>query len=154
MIGIEVAAPDKLDLVARVLRDLGDKDLRRELYAGLNRATKEVRAEAKAEAGRRLPQRGGLARTVSGARLSTRRVGGRNPGVRVVAKGLNQLSLLDKGAVIHPVFGNRDVWVTQKITGGWFSDPMEGSRDEIAREIDGMLDDVAAKAVRRLGLAA
>lgn len=150
MLELDVDPPDKLDLVARTLRDLGDKDLSRELFRGLNRASTKLKAAAKAEAGRRLPQRGGLARRVAGAKLSTRRVAGRNPGVKIQAKGMAQLAGMDAGQVLHPVFGNRDVWVTQDITGGWFSEPMEAGRDEAAAAIDDMLDDLAQQVARRL----
>ncbi len=150
MFDAKVDTPDKLDLVARVLRDLGDKDLSRELFRGLNRATTKLKADAKDEAGRRLPQRGGLAQRVAGARLSTRRKGGRNPGVAIVAKGMDQLAAMDAGQVKHPVYGNRDVWVSQQVTGGWFSDPMAAGKDDVARDVEEVLDDLAAKIARRL----
>ena len=150
MIDPSIDPPDKLDLVVRTLRDLGDKDLARELSKGLNRATKDLKADAKAEAGRRLPQRGGLAARVAGAKLSTRRRSGRNPGVRIQAAGMAQLSGMDAGQVKHPVFGNRDVWVTQQIAGGWFSDPMEAGGPAVARAVEAVLDDVANQAARRL----
>lgn len=146
----EVDAPDRLDLVARTLRDIGDKDLSRELFKGLNRATTKMKAEAKAEAGKRLPQRGGLARRVAGAKLSTRRRGGRNPGVRIQAAGMPQLAGMDAGRVLHPVYGNRDVWVPQEITGGWFSEPMEAGKDEAAAAIEDTLEEIAIEAARRL----
>jgi hypothetical protein len=148
---IKVEAPDKLDLVARTLRDLGDKDLSRELYRGLNRATTKLKADAKEEASKRLPRAGGLARRVAGAKLSTSRRGGRNPGVSIRAKGMAQLAGMDAGRVSHPVFGNRDVWVTQDITPGWFSDPMEAGKGEVKVAIEDVLDDLATQAARRLG---
>lgn len=145
MLDVEAQAPDRLVLVGKILKDLGDKGLQRELYRGLNRASMKLKADAKAEAGRRLPQRGGLAKRVAGAKLSTRRRGGRNPGVSIQAKGMAQLAGIDAGQVKHPVFGNRDVWVTQDITSGWFSEPMEAGRDEAAAAIGEALDDLAVK---------
>lgn len=148
-----VKAADKLDLVARTLRDLQDKGLTRELTKALNRATDELKREAKDEAGKRLPQRGGLAQRVAQSKLSTRRRSGRNPGIRITAKGLDQLEAMDRGFVKHPVWGNRDVWVTQEITPGWFSDPMEQGRPEVARRIEQALDELAAELARRLSVA-
>lgn len=149
-VDIKIDAPDRLDLVARVLRDMGDKDLARELYRSLNRATTKLKAEAKDEAGRRLPHRGGLARRVAAAKLSTSRRGGRNPGVSIRARGMDQLAGMDAGRVKHPVFGNRDVWVTQSITPGWFSDPMKDGADEARDAIENAMDDVAVQVARRL----
>lgn len=150
MLDPKIEAPDKLDLVARILRGLGDKELSRELYRGLNRATTKLRADAKAEAGRRLPQRGGLAARVAAARLSTRRRGGRNPGVRIQASGMDQLARMDEGQVKHPVYGNRNVWVTQQISDGWFSEPMEAGKGEAAAAIEEALDDVAIQVARKV----
>jgi hypothetical protein len=146
MIDISVDPPD-LALLARVLKDIGDKDLSRELYRGLNRVTTELKADAKAEAGRRLPHRGGLAARVAGAKLSTSRARG---GVSIRAKGMAQLARMDDGQVKHPVFGNRDRWVTQEVTGGWFMDPMEAGRPEVTKAVVVLLNDLAEKAVHRL----
>lgn len=145
-----IEPPDKLDLVASVLRALGDKDLSRELYRGLNRASTDLKRDAKDEAGRRLPRRGGLAARVANSRLSTGRRGGSNPGVVIRARGMDQLGLMDRGAVRHPVYGNREAWVTQDITGGWFSDPMEAGRPKVVGAIEDVLDDLAVKVARRL----
>lgn len=150
MLDASATPPEKLDLVARTLRGLGDKDLSRELFRGLNRATTKLKADARAEAGERLPRRGGLAARVAKAKLSTRRKGGRNPGVTIQAKGMAQLAGMDAGAVKHPVYGNRDVWVTQQITPGWFSEPMEAGRDEAFDAIEEVLDDLAAQLALRL----
>jgi hypothetical protein len=149
MIEADVDPPD-LAAVARALRDLGDKDLNRELSRGLNRASAELKADAKAEAGRRLPQGGGLAARVAGAKLSTRRKSGRNPGIAIQASGMSQLAGMDEGRVMHPVYGNRDVWVTQEITAGWFSEPMEAGKDEAAAAIENVLEDMASQVARRL----
>jgi hypothetical protein len=149
MLETTIDGADKVALVAKALRDLGDRDLSRELSRGLNRVTDGLKEDAKEEAGKRLPHRGGLAERVLQAKLSTRRKSGRNPGIRISAKGMDQLELMDQGLVRHRVFG-QDVWVTQKITGGWFSDPMEAGRDDVERAIEGVLDEVAVKLAHRL----
>lgn len=146
-------AAEKLDLVASTLRDLQDKGLTRELSKALNRATEELKRDAKDNAGEVLPHRGGLAERVKAAKLATRRRSGRNPGLRITAKGLDQLEAMDRGFVKHPVWGNRDVWVTQEVTPGWFTTPMEDGRVEVARRIDEALDELAAELARRLTVA-
>jgi hypothetical protein len=139
-----------LDTVARALRSIGDKDLSRELYRGLNRVTTDLKKDAKDEAVRRLPRRGGLGAKVGASRLSTHRRGGRNPGVIIRAKSITQLASIDAGVVKHPVYGNRGVWVTQEVTGGWFTDPMFAGRDEIVGALDVLLEDLATKAAHRI----
>lgn len=146
----EVRGAEKLGKVAKDLRRLGDKELSKELYAGLNRATKPMRANAKKSAENNLPRAGGLNKRVARARFSTRRRGGKNPGVKIVAKGMDQLALMDKGTVRHPVYGNRGRWVNQPIPDaeGWFTKPMEDGKPEAQREIVKALDAVAKKIPR------
>jgi hypothetical protein len=148
---IEIQGAEKLSAVARELKRVGAKDLSKELYSALNRATKTMRAEAKKSADENLPKTGGLNKRVAKARLSTRRRAGRNPGVRIVAKGLDQLDLIDKGKVRHPVYGHRDRWVMQPIpeAEGWFTKPMEDGADDARKEILEALDSVAKKLAHR-----
>ncbi len=61
-----------------------------------------------------------------------------------------QLPAMDKGAVRHPVHGNRSAWVTQTVTGGWFSEPMFEGRDEIRSALDDLLEDLAQKAAAKI----
>lgn len=144
-------AAAKLDEVVATLRDLQDKGLTRQLTKALNKATEELRREAQERAGEILPQRGGLAEIVEHSKLSTRRRGGRNPGIRIAAKGLAQLENIDrKGEFRHPVWGNRNVWVTQKVASGWFTRPMFENQDDVTRRIDQALDELAAELARRL----
>lgn len=146
---IRVDGVEHFAQVARALRAAGAKDLRRELYRGLNRATKPLKDAAKANAAT-LPQRGGLAGRVQRARFSTKGRAGRNPSVSIVAKDAKSRSVdlraLDAGTVRHPTFGHRP-WVSQPVTPGWFSKPMEAGADDVAREVLAAVDAVAAKLV-------
>lgn len=150
-----VHAADKLGLVAATLRDLQDKGLTRELTKALNKATEELRRDALENAGEVLPQRGGLAERVeSTAKLSTRRRSGRNPGIRIMAKGMPGLEQMDRrGRLRHPVWGNRNVWVTQEIKPGWFTEPMQDGKPEVAYRIEQALDELAVELARRLSVA-
>ena len=152
MADLRVEGADKFDVLAKALKRIGDKGLSKELYAGLNRATKPLKEAAKESAGENLPRRGGLNKRVAKARLSTRRRGGRNPGVRIVAKGMAQLERIDKlGRVRHPVGGHRDRWVDQEIpeAKGWFTEPMQAGAPEVRKELVKTLDDVARKAAQK-----
>lgn len=146
----EIETAQNLDLVAKVLRDIGDKELSRELYRGLNRVTADLKKDAKAEALKRLPSRGGLARRVASSRMATKRLYGANPGLKITASGKAQLPAMDEGTVRHPVYGNRSTWVDQQVSGGWFSEPMFEGRDEIRSALDDLLEDLAAKAARKI----
>jgi len=145
--GIEIQGADKLARVAKALRQAGDKELSKELYKALNRATKPMRAEAKKAAASKLPRAGGLNKRVARARMSTRRRAGKDPGVKIVATGMEQLAMTDQGHVRHPVWGNRGRWVNQPIpqAKGWFTEPMEAGAANARREIVKAIDDVAKK---------
>lgn len=134
--------------VARELRRLGDKDIRRDLNRALTRATVPMRVAAKASAKARLPRRGGLGRDVAAKRMRTVIAGG---GVSVnVGTRREQLRLMDeKGIVRHPVFGNRSAWVTQEVHRGWFTEPMNAGAPVARRELLGVLDRVAARIAAR-----
>lgn len=147
----QIQGADKFAKVAKELKKVGAKDLQKELYSALNRATKTPRAEAKKSAEQNLPRAGGLNKRVARARLSTRRKTGRNPGVQVVARGMDQLRLMDQGRVRHPVWGNRGRWVNQPIPDAkdWFTKPMQDGADDARREILAALDSVADKLAHR-----
>jgi hypothetical protein len=146
---IEVAGVEQLELVARRLREVGDKGLRKELHAGLNRATKPMKAAIRSSAERNLPASGGLNRLVARSRLSTSTKIGRNPAVRVTgALSGHDLKAMDRGRLRHPVFGNRRAWVNQKIRPRWFTDAATGEVPAARREIVQVLDDVAASLTR------
>lgn len=147
-VDISIEGADELARVGRQLRQVADKELRKELLAGLNRATKPLKESAKRSAQTSLPRRGGLAAKVAGSRFATRsRLSGRDPSVRITAKGMD-LRSLDTGSLRHPVFGNRKVWVTQRVARGWFSKPIESGADEVRREILNVLEDITRRLAR------
>ncbi|HEV8569814.1 MAG TPA: hypothetical protein VGQ92_22465 [Actinoplanes sp.] len=141
---IRIVGAEKFGILARALRQAADKDLQRELAAGLNRAAVPLRAEAKASALAVLPRRGGLAARVAGARLTTKRRGGRNPRVRIEAKGMPQLRRIDRGSVRHLVYGHPP-FVTQHVTAGWFTKPMEAGAPRVRAQMVRVLDEIARK---------
>lgn len=151
MADLAIVGADKFQKVARELKKAGDKGLSKELYSAINRATKPLRAEAKKSAAQKLPKAGGLNKRVSRTRMSTRRRGGKNPGVRIVATGMEQLAMMDKGHVRHPVWGNRGRWVNQPIPDaeGWFTQPMEEGAPIVRREIVDAIDKVAKQLAKK-----
>lgn len=155
-VGLEVEGADKLAVVARALRDVGDKELRRELYRGLNRAVKPLTADVKAATPDYLPKR--YARELSKSlRVKTRRrAGGRNPAIFLVGSAKTprgkdrDLSSLNRGRLRHPLFGNRRFWYDQPVRKDWWTDPLIQGAPEVREEIVRVLDDVARQLVRRI----
>lgn len=137
----------QLARVQRELRRFGDKTTRRKYYAGLNRATKPMRANAKAEALRILPKRGGLnVRVATKPKLTTR---SNRDGVYVTSVGRTQARLIDRGVVRHPVFGNRAVWRTTSVPRGWFTKPMEAGAPRARSELVAVFNEVARDIAQR-----
>lgn len=146
MIDVRVTGADNLAVLAKRLKEIGDNDLRKEMLAGIRRAAKPMTQAAKERAESDLPKAGGLNEVVAKSKFSTRtRTAGRTPGVRVVASNPHDVQSIDRGRLRHPVFGNREVWVTQKITPGWFTDAMNSHADEVRREMLRVLNTVARK---------
>lgn len=150
-VDLRVEGADDFQRVARELREVGDVELRRELYRGIERAVKPLKEAARDAARQRLPHRGGLAEKVAKSKFSTRRRSGRDPGIKIVAKDPIDLASIDRGRLRHPVFGNRRVWVNQSVPAGWFTDAMEKGAADVRRELLEVLGDVEKKLARRHG---
>jgi hypothetical protein len=142
-VSVRAKAPE-LKALSRDLKEAGRKDLRKELFAGLNRATKPLRAQAKANALATLPSRGGLAARVAAANITVRGGGAR---VTIVARpsrrgGQFDPARLDAGVVEHPTYGHAPT-VTQSVKPGWFTDPMLAGADEVREELLDAIEVVA-----------
>lgn len=98
-------------------------------------------------------KRSGLRETIARATASQIQVSASSARVRVRVRraGMpaDQRTLphrLNKGRWRHPVFGNREVWAEQTSKPGWFDETLrehgEAVRDEIARQIKQVLDDL------------
>lgn len=145
----EVRGADQFFELSKALKHAGRTELRKELNKAMRVGAKPLIPKARAEAMARLPQRGGLAKQVAKepARVQTRT--GRDSGVRiVVGKKRGGARQANRGVIRHPVFGNREKWVDQKVRPGWFDDPMRASAPEIRQALEQGIEDVAAKVVR------
>jgi hypothetical protein len=148
---IRVEAPATLDKVTRTLRSLGEVELAGDLEHGLERIGRTLTRATRKKAADDLPSRGGLGTRVARSRVEVRRARRRGgAGVTIAAEGMKQLKIIDEGRVRHPVWGNRDVWVSQKVTSGWFSEPVEDHEDDTRRELERVLADVARRLARKL----
>lgn len=143
-VDVRITGADNLATLAKELKRIGDNDLRKEMLRGIRTATKPMVAAAKESAHDELPKAGGLNEIVARSKFSTRtRTAGRSPGVRVVAASGINVGSIDRGRLRHPVFGNREAWVTQQVKPGWFTDAMNAHADEVRRELMAALERVA-----------
>lgn len=127
-----VTGGEQLVRLSRALRDAGRTELRKDLNAELREIGKPLVEKTRAEARRRLPKRGGMAAAVAKAPQRLAISTGRDAGVRIiVGKTKSGARAANSGFIRHPVFGNRDVWVDQKVRPGWFDDPLKGSESEV-----------------------
>lgn len=151
---LKVQGAHQLASVAKQLREAGDKGLQRELYAGLNRAVKPLRAEAKAAAAEAIGDKHGYgAQVARSMRVSaTRRMGGRNPSVRITARRADTpLTRLDRGELRHPTFGRwktkdgRSLAATTRVRAGWWEATMRAQAPTVRREIAAAITRVRAQ---------
>ena len=147
-----IVGAEQLGKLSRRLKEAGDKELKRELFKALNRATKKPKAEARARALTTLPRHGGLAKRVAASRFTTRNRTTRTGDavLQLVAKGTVNVHSIDRGRVRHPVFGNRDRWVAQPVKPGWFSIPMKANERGTQREIAAALIELQRKLSQKL----
>lgn len=124
-----------------------NSDLRKEINRELNRALREGASSLipkVAEAARReLPSSGGLAARVAAKRASVSLASGR---VRIMVKGMDARSA-ERGRLRHPVYGNREVWVTQQIKPGWFTDEMRREAPKIRPRLVQAIETAAQRVV-------
>lgn len=147
-VDIEIRGAEQLRAVALRLKAAGEsgKGLRKELLKGIQTATKGAKEDVKSSWSDRMPHRGGLSSRP--LRVATRtRTGGRSVGVRIVTTSGDGYSIarIDKGTLRHPVYGNRKAWVTQQVTPGVVTQPLEHAAPEVRREIVHAIDTTARK---------
>jgi hypothetical protein len=157
-----VIKPERLTDLAKALRAEEDgKQLRKELLRNLRQALQPARDAAKASI-KSMPVHGshsgqalraGIARRVT---IETR-LSGRSAGVKLRAKKTPNIRdfanapkrLNRRKPFRHPLFGNREQWVTQTGKPGWFDDAVNQRRGEYRRAVAQVLDDMAERIKRR-----
>lgn len=149
----EIQGAEQFLRLSKALKHAGRTGMRRELNTGIRRAARPLVAKTRAEARRTLPQRGGLAAQVAKEPQRVQvRTGAKTAGVRlVVGKRSPGARSANRGQIRHPVFGNREVWVDQRVPVGWFDDTIKAEAPAIRREIERALNDVIDRIVREGG---
>lgn len=152
---LRVEGADKFGKLAKELRLLGDKELRSELYRGINRSVKPLSEEVKKQTPQFLPRRYAfeLSKTL---KIRARRRAGKNPAIYLVAKANTRrgterdLASLNRGRLRHPLYGNRRYWYDQEVSPNWWDDPLLDGADQVREEIVGILDEVVQKVAKKL----
>lgn len=145
-----VSAEDFVKL-SKALKAAGRTEMRKELNKGLREAVKPLIKETRAEARRVLPQRGGYAALVARAPQRVQvRTGDKTAGVRlIVARDKSSARRANLGVIRHPVFGNREVWVDQRLAvDGWFDVPTQNAKPRITAAAKAAMQKVADDIVR------
>jgi hypothetical protein len=132
---------DAMKALQRKLKQVDRADLRRELNRGLRDGAKPLVQHARDAARDNLPHAGGLNERVA-SRPTTISIA--QGGVRVRVKGVDAAST-NRGRLRHPVYGNREVWVTQTIQPGWFTDRMRQKAPGVRPDLIKAMDRVAQK---------
>lgn len=159
-----VETHEGLDALVRAIRAEEDgKQLRKDLAKNMREALKPGAAEAKSSimamssAGLRTGPalRSSIARKI---RLEVK-LGGRWSGARVKAfktKNIRAFPNAPKrtnrsGGWRHPVFGNRDRWVTQQGKIDWFDDAFKGREGVYKEAVEKAMEDMARRIANRAG---
>ena len=141
----QVRGSEDLARLAKALKEAGRNDLRKELLKGVRESGASTVLEIRDSALRNLPRRGGLAEKVAAEKASLRATyGGSAARVSIRRKrgrGLNA------GRLRHPVYGNRENWVQQKVDANWFDDPIRDAAPDIRRRLQAVLDRIADRVV-------
>jgi hypothetical protein len=165
MVDVTIKSEDVDNLVRAVRTHADAKALRRELYRGLNRETKDTRRKITDAIPEALPRRGGLAERMrsqvsSSTTVSSR--GGVALALRFKSRGYD-MKTLTEGRIRHPVFARdrgrkaggtalaseRGSWTWVEQTAGVDSEHFLGEfddqRPDLLRAIQRVLDEVARK---------
>ncbi len=146
MVQVIIKGAEDLERIGKALKQVGNRELRLELLRAIRTATKPTHQQIRDSARQLLPHRGGLAELIAKSSLTTRtRLSGRSVGVRIVARSSHDIKALDKGRLRHPVYGNRDSWVTQYVKTGWFSTPLFATGKAVRLEVS----EAAARVARK-----
>lgn len=150
---VRVEGVNQLRALGRGFRAAGleGKGFRKELNAAIEVASRPGIAAVRLSARGNLPKAGGLNEYVAKSNIKARtRLTGNAVGVRIAAvKGRHNLPDLDEGTARHPVFGNRDVWESNAVTPGWFTQPLERMRPVVGLGVLGAISR-AKRALERL----
>jgi hypothetical protein len=136
LVRLRISGEDEAVALAARLDAAGDGRLRRSLRDAIKDANRDVPSRLRASAIATLPKRGGLAGEVARSRIRTYELtAGASVGVTIRASHRYDIEGMDKGATVHPLFGNKRHWYWQRVRGGWFSDVVDDQKARNHRAI-------------------
>jgi hypothetical protein len=136
-------------LVKRINTHADSKALKRELNAGLNRSTKDVRGELSDAIPDVLPESGGLAATFKSAtKFNTSAKSGKWAGVTIWGRARgHDVRTLTGRRLRHPLFGNRRYWFNQTagVNPGALEDRFEDQKRDVQRDVVRVMEEIGRK---------
>ena len=155
MADVRVEGADNFGRLARELRRTKDKELRKALYAGINRSVKPLTAAVKEAIPEFLPRRYAIELGKS-LRVRARTRAGRNPSIYLVGKAKTKrgkerdLASLNRGRLRHPLYGDRRHWFNQPVPPNWWDDPLLQDAEMVRDQIEAVIEDVGRQFLRKL----
>ena len=150
-VDIKVVGHHKLGRVARAARHAQDKDAASQLRKALTRVSKPLQKAVRDDTHKRLPRRGGHAKTIKKAlRLTTKsKTSMRAAGITIKCRAVGRkrhrdVGALEAGRLRHPVPGRRR-WVLQKIPPHFFTGPINENVDQVREELLDAMDRVGRR---------
>ena len=141
-----VTGGNRAHALAKRLKAFEDKQLEKDLRKAISRALKPATKAVRASVPQYMPS--GYAPVLAKAlRLRTSNL---TSGLRITGQAAGnprprKVTDLNRGRLRHPVFGNRDIWVTQTVRPRFFDEPLQTRAPRVRAELDTVLDEVAAK---------
>ena len=154
---VEINGAEQFAVLAKRLKELGDKELSREFSRSITAATRPLVRGIRQSARDTLPHAGGLAARVAKTPIRTqRRTSSRTAGVRIVGRDPYNIANLDKGRLRHPVFADSSkprkqwTWVNQRVKPGWWTTPTELAGKSVQVQVEKAMAAVKRKLDGRL----
>lgn len=121
-------------------------DVRRALDDAITHAAQPLPERLRASALAVLPKRGGLAEAVARSQIRVSGVTGSDAGARVVVDSQYNVTGLDAGRVVHPLFGDRRHWYSERVNPRWFTGPVEAAEPGIEKDVVDAMERVKQEA--------
>lgn len=107
--------------------------LKRDLERAVKRGTRNVEKYFRANSLERMPKRGGFAADLAKAKVKTSRI---DFGVHLEVVSPHDMRRIEQGRLRHPVYGDTDTWVSQRVPADVVRDAVVRADAEIKREVD------------------
>jgi hypothetical protein len=154
MADLEIQGVDQFVRVAKALRQVGDKELKRELRLAIKDAATPMTDEVRDQVAQYLPDRYAAVLAPALKTGQSWRTGGSTVGLVLTgyAKGKRSrrhVKAINRGVLRRPVYGNREAWVAQQVRPGFWDEPLANAKRLPTWQIRKALRDIARKLDRK-----